>query len=334
MDSDFQVHSIERDLPSCSLDFVPFRRILIEDWVGVVDVNVDAALARKFRQRREAPVRTADWQMTHRKRGFRSHALRDHFIVGPAGAIKEDAVACREDFLETSIDILDAGNVRDRFTALSIDEFESDRGFIGTGRKTEVGWRLARHGERLIEESALTPIDADDRTRPGQFDAFPSALAGSDAQHSEDSVGAEDPSAHGVSGIKPERLRLAKRQQSRDMIDIGVGEEYRLNGRTARGASWMQAREDLDLLTDIRAGIREVPSLAISADCDGRLCPRSRTKGAIANAAAVAAIAVPLRESPTCTRAEDVNTHVEVSSPAADSEQNPRERSAARDNKC
>src|SRR4029077_1777981 len=66
MKSDFKIHSVQCNLPSGRHHFASLRRVLIKDRVGIVDVNIDAALAINLRHIFEAPVGTADWQMAHR----------------------------------------------------------------------------------------------------------------------------------------------------------------------------------------------------------------------------------------------------------------------------
>src|SRR4029077_1191520 len=108
-------------LPSGRRHFAALRRVLIKDRVGIVDMNIEAALAINLRHIFEASVGTADWQMAHRERGLGSRSLRDQFVVGPAGAIEQDAVAAAENLREARIYLLNAGDVGDRAPAPLID---------------------------------------------------------------------------------------------------------------------------------------------------------------------------------------------------------------------
>src|SRR5713101_8031796 len=122
MNSHVEIHSVECDLPARRFDFAPLLRVFIEDRVGIVDVNIDAALLREPSHILEAPIGTADWQMTHRERGLRARSLCDQLVVGPAGAVEQDAVAAPDNLLEARIDLLDARNVSDRAPAPLIDK--------------------------------------------------------------------------------------------------------------------------------------------------------------------------------------------------------------------
>src|SRR5258705_6506440 len=111
MKSDFEIHSVQCDLPSSRFDFATLLRVFIKDRVGIVDVNIEAALTINLRHIFEASVGTADRQMAHRERSLGSRSLRDQFIIGPAGAGEQDSAAAARKLLEAPIYSLAAGAI-------------------------------------------------------------------------------------------------------------------------------------------------------------------------------------------------------------------------------
>src|SRR5262245_38550740 len=125
MNSNLEIHPIERDLQAGLFDLAPGGRVFVENRIGVVDVNIDSPFACELRQRGEASVRTRDRQVAHRAGRFVSNALLDHLAVGPASAVEQDAVAVSENAIEPGIDFPDSGDISERAAALYVDESES-----------------------------------------------------------------------------------------------------------------------------------------------------------------------------------------------------------------
>jgi len=71
--SDFEIHCVERDLPSRLLNFAGRVRVLIKDRVGIDDVNINSALAGDPRHIHQASVRAAGRQMPYRQRSLAAH---------------------------------------------------------------------------------------------------------------------------------------------------------------------------------------------------------------------------------------------------------------------
>src|SRR5215472_6130345 len=85
-DLHIEIHAVERDFASGGFDFAPLGRVLVENGIGVVDVNVDSAVACIFGHGGEASAWPADGHVAHRERGLVADTLRDHFVVAPACA--------------------------------------------------------------------------------------------------------------------------------------------------------------------------------------------------------------------------------------------------------
>jgi hypothetical protein len=69
-------------------------------------------------------------------------------------------------------------------------------------------------------------------------------------------------------------LGLPEGKKAGDMIDIGIGEKDGLNRSPARSVVRVEAIERLDLLSDIGAGIDEIPANPIGTEGDRGLSPR------------------------------------------------------------
>src|SRR5262249_48160321 len=120
--SNVEVHAVECDFPSGAFDLHAFCGIFVEDRVGIVDMDVDLAAVGFLWQRRKTAAGDANRQMAHRKRGFLADALRDNFVISPARAVEQDAVASGEHLFEMSINLSDTRDVSQRVPAPIIDE--------------------------------------------------------------------------------------------------------------------------------------------------------------------------------------------------------------------
>ena len=130
-----------------------------------------------------------------------------------------------------------------------------------------------------------------------------------DAKHG---VRAEHPSAYRRGSIDLEWLGFPEREQTGDVVNVGVGEKHRLDRRVARTDRWMEARKAFDLLADVGAGVCEIPSLVVGTYGDRRLGSGGCADRAGAKARAITATAVPLWKPTTRAGTEDVDAHVPV----------------------
>jgi hypothetical protein len=77
---------------------------------------------------------------------------------------------------------------------------------------------------------------------------------------------------HGAGGVKVKGIGFAQEEEAEDMIEIGIGEQDRLDGAvTERRTLGMKATECFDLTAQVRRGIDEKPRLPVSGKGDGRL---------------------------------------------------------------
>ena len=83
------------------------------------------------------------------------------------------------------------------------------------------------------------------------------------------------------------------------MVELGIGQEDCLNWGVAWNGARRKPGKGLNLLTNVRAGIDQVPALTVSTDGERRLGPRRSAKRSRPQAAAVSTVAVPLREAAT-----------------------------------
>jgi hypothetical protein len=104
-------------------------------------------------------------------------------------------------------------------------------------------------------------------------------------------------------------LKLPQQEQSENVIDVGVGE----NGSGDRGLtqafSRMEFGSGFDLRAKIGRGSEQEPGAIVGAECNLGLSAGLAVQSCGADCAAVWAGAVPLGESSTCGRAEDLNAH-------------------------
>jgi hypothetical protein len=78
---------------------------------------------------------------------------------------------------------------------------------------------------------------------PGGVHALPGTLGGEKADRPKDRIRLEHPIPYLLGGIEAERLKLSEREETGDMIDIGVGEEDGLDRGAAGSAVRMEAIE-------------------------------------------------------------------------------------------
>jgi len=114
---------------------------------------------------------------------------------------------------------------------------------------------------------------------------------------------------------KEEGLEFAEVEEAHEGVDIGGREEDATDGRAGGFAfGWSELRRGQDLAAEVGGSGKEKPDGAVGREGDLGLGAQSGLKVAGAEAAAVAAGAVPLREAAAGGGAEDFNVHVWMSS--------------------
>src|SRR5262245_40537074 len=132
-----------------------FGGILVEDGIGVVDVNEDLARGGIGRELREKAVASGERDVTHFAGGFVASTGREEFVVGPEGAVEQDHAAGSGGFEPFAGDIGKARCEEERFGALF--EAESNDGLLRNQRATELGadvvGKASAYGDWRADES-------------------------------------------------------------------------------------------------------------------------------------------------------------------------------------
>src|SRR5215470_6506166 len=100
------------------------------------------------------------------------------------------------------------------------------------------------------------------------------------------------------------------------MVDLPVGQRDCRDSRATQGASRLQLRRGMDLCQDVGGGVAQRPALAVAAYRDGGLTTGQRPQRSGAQACAVAAVAIPLREAAARRRPENLDAHKNGAWPA------------------
>ena len=93
-----------------------------------------------------------------------------------------------------------------------------------------------------------------------------------------------------------QRLEFAQQEESKDVVEIGIGQDYARDGRVAQALARMQFRRGLDLRSQIRGCAQQEPRTAILGERNLRLGARLAVEGAGSHCATICAGAVPLRK--------------------------------------
>src|SRR5262249_3736741 len=109
-------------------------------------------------------------------------------------------------------------------------------------------------------------------------------------------VALDEATANRLGGVDDQRMGLAKRQQTECVIEVAVGEEDGGDRRMARTA-WVEPRERLDLLPDLRRAVQQRPGGAVGAHRHALLAAGPHSECPLARPPTVPAATVPLREA-------------------------------------
>ena len=102
-------------------------------------------------------------------------------------------------------------------------------------------------------------------------------------------------------------MALAQGQKPGEMINIGIGDEYRPDWRLPLRAARVQAGRRNDLLAEIRRSVEKQPALTIGADGERGLAARLNAFIPAPGQCADRAQTIPLRKSAARRRAQDNN---------------------------
>src|SRR3984893_5569855 len=256
--SQADLHSIIGDVPTGTLDGCALRRILDQNRVRIVDMNINLAADRARRKPLERAFFAAHRDVAHAPGGFLGHTQIYHLVVRESGAVEENERRPGEPLYDSFVDLGAARHVEKALGAVAqLDPdgrlaFGANRDVLAFEIERNFSWhRERRHpdaeaGVRGRIESNRMPIDE--------------ILV----------QNAKDPRARlrqgGLASKEREPLLLAKSQKPGEMIDLGIGDEDRPDRRMPLRAAWVQARRRDDLLAEIRRCVQKHPVLAIGAD--------------------------------------------------------------------
>ena len=81
------------------------------------------------------------------------------------------------------------------------------------------------------------------------------------------------------------------------MVDLGIDEQDRADGRVTNGSGWLQGGKGFNLGADVGRRVEKHPLGTVGADRDRRLGPGGCPDSSGAKANTVVAVAVPLWET-------------------------------------
>jgi len=291
-----------------------FGGIFVEDGIGVVDVDEDLACGGVSRELGEESVASGEGDVAHFPGGLVAAARAEEFVVGPEGAVEERDAAGSGGLAPFAGDIGKRGGEEERFGALF--ETERDDGFWRRQRTAELG-------ADVVGEAATYRNRGADESRRGRrifAEAAGKASAGRErlpvdrwfgaVKDIEDAVFGLHDFLNGGSGEEEEGLEFTQMEQSHKGIDVGGREKDaadRSAGGFAGGRSQLSGSEYL--CAEIGRGAEEEPDYTVGREGELRLRAGGGLARAGAQAGAVAAGAVPLREATAGGRTEDFDLH-------------------------
>src|ERR1700689_4485419 len=125
--SQFDLHAVVGDFDAGRSELRALGPGLIEDWIGVVDVDQDAA--RALRQSRELLGHAAGAalrQVPQIAGTLVRHADADHLIVTPEGTVHQHAIAGVENPLDRRRDARKSGRIKQLPPAASVAKDQAD----------------------------------------------------------------------------------------------------------------------------------------------------------------------------------------------------------------
>ena len=261
-------------------------------------MNEDAAHIGVAGKPFEGPARTGDRHVAHPAARLVAEAARDHLVVGEEGAVEEEGVRTRDTLVQVVGDAGAAGRI-DEPSSAGLDR-DADRPLAdGVGLDLalfEPKRNLSRDGEELEGEA---------RQRLERLVEADGAARNDVVAHDVENPVRADRVERGARAPDRERLALAQGEQSRRVVDVGVGEQRGGDRRTPALAFRLHRGRRQDLLAQVDRGVEQQPALAVGADREARLRARLHAPIAVPGKAADAAVTIPLRHAATPSRAEN-----------------------------
>src|SRR5580704_6149302 len=165
--SQADLHAIKGDIPTGTLDGCALRRILNQNRVRIVDMNINLAADRARRKPLERAFFAAHRDMAHAPGGFLGQAQIYHLVVRESGAVEENERGTGEPLDDSIVDLGAARHVVKALVAVAkLDPdgrlaFGADRDVLAF----EVERNFSRHRERRDPDAEAGVRGRIERTR-------------------------------------------------------------------------------------------------------------------------------------------------------------------------
>ncbi|MNZ83967.1 hypothetical protein D3C78_1027110 [compost metagenome] len=245
-------------------------------------------------------------QVAHGAAELVADACVDHLVVAPQGAVDQQAVGPAHPLQQRAVHLAEAGGVEQ--LAASADVLDQQAEVVARVRVVAVRRVRRRRAAQRDRREAQRRAGGDGEALV-EGDRIPAQAAVPVAEHVEQREAGGQVLVDHLAAPHLVRAALAQGQQAGGVVDLAVQQDQRADRRVAQRAGRLQGRERLDLCADVRRGVADDPVDPVVGQGDGGLGTRLGTQGAFAQAAAVAAVAVPLRETAAGGGTEDTDMH-------------------------
>ncbi|MDT4841724.1 hypothetical protein FQZ97_755940 [compost metagenome] len=245
--------------------------------------------------------------MAHLAAELVAHLADAHLVVAPQRAVHQQAVGARHPGQQGGIHLAEAGGVEQRAAAGEVLDEQAD---VVARMRVAAVRRVRRRAAAQRDGGEAQARAGGNRERcAGQLDGLPAQAAVPVGEHVEQREAAGQVLVDHLGAPHLVRATFAQAEQAGGVVDLAVEQDDPGNRCIAQAAGRLQGREGFELGADVRRGIAQDPVDAVVAEGDRRLGARPCAEGAGTDAAAVAAVAVPLREATAGGGAENLDAH-------------------------
>ncbi len=175
--------------------------------------------------------------------------------------------------------------------------------------RVEAVRRVGRRGAAQGERGEAQVGAGLDHEAAFQLDAVPLQAAVPVAEHVEQREAGGQVLVDHVGAPHLVRAAFAQAEQAGGVVDLAVQQDDGVDAGVAQGTGRLHRRKGLELGADIGRGIAQHPVHAVVGQGDGRLRAWRGTQGAVTQALAVVAVAVPLWKPATGGGTENLDVH-------------------------
>src|SRR5712692_3625332 len=265
-----------------------FRRLLIQDWIRVIDVDVYFTFDPESGQVLGAAPRTANRQMTHFARRELPGTQKDHLVVTPKGPIQKRAICSDQLGLEFRTPGFD-GRGKDSYT-FRFNTFQAigDNPFSSGTRFPRIAWWFPPDPEGPHLE--FSPIQEKSFIGPDLTPVDTCIALDQPRQRKDPGQALKD--RRGAANL--ERSASSKNEKADGMVEFGVGQEHFAHGGFANARARLERRVGLDLEVDVWCRVKQRPILARHTYREGGVEAAARRRGPQSHAPAGLTGAIPL----------------------------------------